>query len=79
MPRGLLRGGDLQLVEGEGGSPAVKNLGKSSVGWGCQQVHVVGVRSLLVASSAEGKWCWKGGHRGGCVAREQDRTGTHRA
>ena len=51
-------------------NPAVKNLGKCGVGWGCQQVHVVGVGSLLVGSLAEGKQCWTGGHRVGYVARE---------
>lgn len=52
------------------GNPAVKNLGKCRVGWGCQQVHVVGVRSLLVGSLAEGKQCWRGGHRAGGMAWE---------
>lgn len=44
-------------------NPAVKSLGKSRVEWGCQQVHVVGARSFLVGSLAEGTQGWNAGAR----------------
>lgn len=56
----------------------MKSLCKSRVGKGYQQVQVVEARSFLVASLAEGRWCWSSGaQRTGY--REQDRTCTRLA
>lgn len=55
----------------------MKSLGKSRVGWGCGQAHVVGARSFLIVSWAEGRWYWSG--RAQQASWEQDRKRTYRA